>query len=102
MSQRAHTVCGMRQTVYTHSDRSDILPTVTKRLIDIDDDLLARARAALGAATMKETVNRALTEVVKAELRRRHADRLATMRGMDLDDPEIMKGARRDSDLPGG
>ncbi len=92
----------MKQFVYTPRVVSDILPVVTKRLIDIDDELLRKATAALGAATMKETVNRALTEVVKAQLRRRHADRLATMRGMDLDNPEIMKGARRDSDLPGG
>lgn len=68
---------------------------VTKRLVDIDDDLLERAQALLGAATMKETVNRALQEVVDADLRRRHADRLFSMEGLDLDDPDVMSGAWR-------
>jgi Arc/MetJ family transcription regulator len=41
-----------------------------KTLIDIDEDLLARARDILGCATKKETVNEALREIV-----RRHAAR---------------------------
>lgn len=68
---------------------------VTKRLVDIDDDLLERAQTLLGAVTMKETVNRALHEVVDADLRRRHADRLFSMEGLDLDDPDVMSGAWR-------
>ncbi len=68
---------------------------VTKRLVDIDDDLLARAREILGTPTMKDTVNGALQEVVNLELRRRHADQLATMAGLDLDDPDVMSGAWR-------
>lgn len=44
---------------------------------------------------MKETVNAALSEVVAAELRRRHLLRLRTGEGMDLDDDEIMAGAWR-------
>jgi Arc/MetJ family transcription regulator len=68
---------------------------VTKRLVDIDDDLLARVREILGTPTMKDTVNGALQEVVNLELRRRHADRLASMRGLDLDDPDVMSGAWR-------
>ncbi len=38
-----------------------------KRLVDIDNDLLNRAQQILGAATMKETVNLALAEVVRRE-----------------------------------
>ncbi len=68
---------------------------VTKRLVDIDDDLLARVREILGTPTMKDTVNGALEEVVKLELRRRHARQLATMEGLDLDDPDVMSGAWR-------
>ncbi len=68
---------------------------VTKRLVDIDDDLLARVREILGTPTMKDTVNGALEEVVKLELRRRHADRLFSMKGLDLDDPDVMSGAWR-------
>jgi Arc/MetJ family transcription regulator len=33
---------------------------MTKRLIDVDDDLLDRARQVLGTGTMKDTVNAAL------------------------------------------
>ncbi len=35
---------------------------VTKRLVDIDDDLLNDARAQLGTATIKGTVNEALRQ----------------------------------------
>jgi Arc/MetJ family transcription regulator len=68
---------------------------MTKRLVDIDDELLAQAREVLGTATMKDTVNRSLREVVNAELRRDHVRRLTTMEGLDLDDPEVMAGAWR-------
>lgn len=73
----------------------DILMSMTKRLVDIDDNLLAEATAVLDARTMKEAVNGALREVVRASLRRRHAARLATMDGLDLDDPDIRDRAWR-------
>jgi Arc/MetJ family transcription regulator len=44
---------------------------MTKRLIDVDDDALAGARAHLGTATIKDTVNEAL--------RRAAADREAEL-----------------------
>ncbi len=44
---------------------------------------------------MKEAVNRSLEEVVLAARRRRHAERLSTMRDLDLDDPDVMAGAWR-------
>jgi hypothetical protein len=44
---------------------------------------------------MKEAVNRSLEEVVRADRRRRHAQRLAGMEGLDLDDDEVMRGAWR-------
>jgi len=68
---------------------------MTKKLIDIDEDTLARATQILGADTMKDTVNRALLEVVLLAERRAHAERLAGMRGLDLDDDHIMAGAWR-------
>jgi Arc/MetJ family transcription regulator len=33
---------------------------VTKRLVEIDDDVLTKAQAELGTATIKDTVNEAL------------------------------------------
>lgn len=68
---------------------------MTKRLIDIDDDLLERARSATGATTMKETVNAALRHIVESELRLRHVRRLQDLDGMDLADDDIMAGAWR-------
>jgi Arc/MetJ family transcription regulator len=81
--------------VYLSVGSSDILIGVSKRLVDIDDALLHDAAEILGASTMKETVNRALGEVVAAARRRRHADRLARMEGLDLDKPKVMSRAWR-------
>jgi Arc/MetJ family transcription regulator len=79
---------------------------MSKRLVDIDDELLDEATAILGASTMKEAVNRSLEEVVLAARRRRHADRLSDMHGLDLADPEVMAGAwivtSKGSRRPGG
>ena len=68
---------------------------MSKRLVDIDDGLLDEASTILGASTMKETVNRSLEAVVLADRRRRHADRLETMRDLDLAKPKVMSGAWR-------
>jgi Arc/MetJ family transcription regulator len=68
---------------------------MTKRLVDIDDELLQEASAILEAPTMKEAVNRALESVVLVARRRSHAERLETMRGLDLNDPKVMAGAWR-------
>jgi Arc/MetJ family transcription regulator len=42
----------------------DILSGMTKRLVEIPDELLVAAQAALGTATMKDTINRALIRSV--------------------------------------
>jgi Arc/MetJ family transcription regulator len=68
---------------------------VTKRLVDIDDDLLARAKEILDADTIKETVNQSLAEVVAMELRAQHFEQLRTGEGLDLADDEVMSGAWR-------
>jgi Arc/MetJ family transcription regulator len=68
---------------------------MSKHLVDIDDDLLQEATVILGAPTMKETVNRALESVVVTDRRRRHAERLEAMHGLDLGKPKIMARAWR-------
>jgi Arc/MetJ family transcription regulator len=68
---------------------------MTKRLVDIDDELLEEAATVLDTPTMKETVNRSLEEVVLAARRRRHAERLRAMHGLDLAKPNVMSGAWR-------
>lgn len=68
---------------------------MTKRLVDIDDDLLAEARVLTGAATMKEAVNAALQQVIDSELRRRHLRRLESGDSTDLADDGVMRDAWR-------
>lgn len=68
---------------------------MSRTLIDLDDDLLQRAAQALGTGTKKDTVNTALAEVVKAELRRRHLDHLVGGGLPDLSDPGVMDHAWR-------
>ena len=65
-----------------------ILVAVTKRLVDIDDDTLGAARAELGTATLKETVNEALRLAASSRNARvsRALDVLAAAEGADRDD----------------
>lgn len=66
-----------------------------KTTLAVDEELLRRASAVLGTTGLKATVDRALEEVVAADGRRRFAERLRTMRGLDLDDPKVMDAAWR-------
>ena len=68
---------------------------VTKRLIDIDDDLLEEVRSLTGASTMKEAVNGALQHLVDFDLRLKHVRRLLTLEGTDLADEQLMRDAWR-------
>ena len=68
---------------------------MVKRLVDIDGDALDQAQRILGAATMKDTVNRALQEVIDLDRRRRFLDRIVASDGVDLDDDEAMDRAWR-------
>lgn len=69
-------------TIYT--------PAVTKRLVDIDDDLLEAARRSLGTKGIKDTVHAALTSVSDAEVDRDHEIReaFAVLAWMDLGDAD--------------
>ena len=64
-----------------------ILSTMTKHLVDIDDNTLGAARAELGTATLKDTVNEALRLAASSRDERvsRSLDALA---GADLGDRE--------------
>ncbi len=61
---------------------------MAKTMVDIDPALLAAARAELGASTNKETVNRALAEIVAMAARRRLVAQLRSGDGLDLSDPD--------------
>jgi Arc/MetJ family transcription regulator len=72
---------------------------VTKRLIDVDDDILESARHALGTDTIKDTVNSALRASVQAAERRQRVDVAALKRfaeaSRDLLDDDVMNDAWR-------
>lgn len=68
-----------------------------KTVIDLDDHALALAAKELGTVTKKDTVNAALEFV--ARRRERIEALLDDPHGLgvggDIDDPDIMRGARR-------
>ena len=72
---------------------------MTKRLIDVDDDVLEDARRALGTTTIKDTVNSALRASVEAAERRQNVDTAALKRfadaSRDLRDDDVMAEAWR-------
>jgi len=63
-----------------------------KRLVDIDDDLLERARSIAGTDTIKDTVNVALRRLIDDERVLRHIERLRGSGALDL---ARIKEARR-------
>ena len=66
-----------------------------KTSVDIDEALLEEARSLLGTSSLKETIDRALREVVRGAARRREIRALADMEGLDLADARVMAGAWR-------
>jgi Arc/MetJ family transcription regulator len=69
---------------------------MTKRLVDIDDEILDEARRALGTRTLKDTVNESLRATVQAYKHRdiTHEDIERFVKAtVDLRDPQIMAGA---------
>jgi len=58
---------------------------VAKHLIDLDEEALNAARAELGTATIKETVNEALQRATQ-DRGRRVAEALDVLADADLDD----------------
>lgn len=70
---------------------------MAKTLIDIDEDLLERARATLGPhTTKKDAVNTALSKLVRLHDQRETIDWIiATDPVADLRDPEVRAAARR-------
>lgn len=66
-----------------------------KTTLVLDEAKLKRVRKLLGTKGIRDTIDRALDEVLAMEARRRLVERLRTMDGLDLDQPEIMAGAWR-------
>ena len=66
-----------------------------KTSVEIDDQLITQVRGLLGTTSIKETIYRALQEVVRQEAARREIHALAQMEGLDLADDDIMSRAWR-------
>ena len=66
-----------------------------KTSVDVDDLLLGQVRDVLGTSSIKETIDGALREVMRAEARRREIRALAVMEGLDLADEQVMAKAWR-------
>ncbi len=66
-----------------------------KTSVDIDDHLIEQVQSVLGTSSIKETIDSALREVLRADARRREIRALAEMDGMDLSDKDVMAKAWR-------
>jgi Arc/MetJ family transcription regulator len=64
-----------------------------KTTLIIDDELIEQARRVLGTRGIKDTIDRALEEVVVADARRALMRRLASQDGLDLGNEDVMRRA---------
>jgi Arc/MetJ family transcription regulator len=62
--------------------------------LEIDEELLAQAQRVLGTSGVKDTVDRALDEILRADLRQRLAERIRTGDGIDRSE-ELLEASRR-------
>ena len=69
---------------------------MTKRLVDIDDQILEEARHALATTTLKDTVNQSLRIAVRehrrSQITREDLRRVGELL-LDLGDPEVLAKA---------
>jgi Arc/MetJ family transcription regulator len=66
-----------------------------KTSVEINEDLLSAVQRVLATTTIKETIEEAFREILRAEARKEEVEALTTMDGLDLADPEVMAGAWR-------
>ncbi len=69
--------------------------SVRKTSVEINEELVAAVQRVLSTATLKETIEGAFREVLRAEARREEVRALTTMSGMDLMDEDVMSRAWR-------
>lgn len=68
---------------------------MTKRLIDIDDELLSRATEILSTPSMRQTITEALELVLRVQAGRDHLATLAEGHTSELGDQTVMASAWR-------
>lgn len=66
-----------------------------KTSFEIDTAKVQAAKEVLGTKTLTDTVDAALSEVVKLQQRRKLIELLSTPGALELDDPEVMSSAWR-------
>ena len=66
---------------------------IRKVTVEINEDLLAAVKRVLSTTTLKDTIDKAFLEVLRAEARREEVETLST-KG-DLSDEEVMSEAWR-------
>jgi Arc/MetJ family transcription regulator len=66
------------------------MPVVTKRLVEIDDELLARAKAVTGEPTIRATVEAALRQVVDRDRAVQYVRELSSIE-YDLDALDVAR-----------
>lgn len=69
--------------------------SMRKTSVEINENLLAAVQRVLATTTIKDTIEEAFREVLRAEARREEIEALRTMQGLDLADPDVMAGAWR-------
>jgi len=69
--------------------------SVRKTSVEINEDLLTAVQRVLSTATLKDTIEKAFREILRAEARRDEVEALSNMRGMDLPDEKVMSKAWR-------
>jgi len=68
---------------------------MTKKLVDIDVEILEEAKRILGLGSYKETVNAGLREIIAAAARRREIERFTSTDEHDVEDPDMIASAWR-------
>jgi Arc/MetJ family transcription regulator len=68
---------------------------VRKTSVEINEELLTAVQRVLSTTTIKDTIEEAFREILRAEARREEVAALATLGALDLADPAVMTGAWR-------
>lgn len=66
-----------------------------KTSVEVDHGLIEQVRLLLGTASIKETIDTALREVLRREARRQEIAALSSMEGLDLANETVMARAWR-------
>ena len=66
-----------------------------KTTLTIDDDKIAQAREILGTTGITDTIDAALRETIRRAAAERLIERMTTMDGLDLADPQMRADAWR-------